>query len=359
MNNLISLSTLVLIAAGLSAQTRGPAGKTDTKISTATAGGYGVYADSDGTTRSDGIADKTVIGPRGANIAAATRYARASASIRPSYHRSIGSGATFSEYGSAWKDRAGNGGGDAGTAEGDDKNFKKGAHSASINFDVDSGEEVELRIFFSGSARGNASASTSIDVDGDGKADFTAKTDNTARRGTNKTAKIKVKAGANGVNVMVTNEGAASLAKTATENGAHYSMRVSVYVSTPPVTYSCTVTPFGAECAGKLEGASNPSTTHRVIKLSLTKGFPDAVGVMVIGKTKISAALPGTSCLLLVDPTIMSVFQTNAKGERTQYLRAPLNSTGSLFVQDVLLKLDAKGATFGSSNGLEIVCKKN
>jgi hypothetical protein len=351
MSKLTSILALAGLCTGLAAQW---APRTTTTITVAEPTGYAVKAVSGSTTKSAGIADQTKI-TRGTSIAAmADRYAMARSYLSPTYSWSSGSGASFSEFGSIYKDSSGKGGGTAGTAKGSATSAAYGNHSASVHFDVKENTEGTIKIVFHGSHRDGSKSDVSVDIDGDSKADFTAAT--SAGRGTSSSKSFAVKAGKNGITVLVTTEGSASLPSSSRHSSYHASTSVYFRPKAGGGT-TCSGTAYGAECGGKLAFLGSSSWFGmRTVTLELTNAAASSAGFLVIGVNKASVPLPGSSCKLLTDVKLFLPFRTDTNGKTRHIMRAPSSTKGALTCQDVILDF-SKGLKITSSNGMEVICK--
>ena len=87
------------------------------------------------------------------------------------------------------------------------------------------------------------------------------------------------------------------------------------------VAQNCTFTNFGRPCGGDLAGSL---VRGPAIRMAVTNAAPSSVAVLVVGQTAARPhPLPGSNCLLLVDPRITFAQPVGPRGNTEFLMRLP------------------------------------
>jgi hypothetical protein len=354
MKKSLSVSLALALCTALVAQSP----PTKVTITTATAGGFGVLAqtgDSTPKTDSKGIADKTEI-KTGQSLRVSTDTSNASTSVGPYARWWHGNGAYLSDHAMA-NNRDGKLGGSAGSAIGDEKSAKFGPHSVLVAFDLPENEEATLVAYFSGYVNDTATAKGAVDVNNDGKEVWSQEAKSKMYSSVKQT--FTVKGGKTPLLVKLTTETNAKQDNN-TQGRSHCAAKLTIYLTRKKRSVKCTATNYvtGSECPGKLSYSSSTSGSSRWIRLDLTGAAKDAVGYFVVGakQNTTGVALPGTTCKLHTDVLALIPFRTSSTGTSTQYLRGSAALTGKVTCQDVVIELSSSGLKISTSNPLEVSC---
>ncbi len=191
-----------------------------------------------------------------------------------------------------------------------------------------------------------------VDVDGDGTPEFAQRVSN---GNVQFSRSYRVRAGNRGFAIgIVTGAEAGANISTPTATGARYDGRLSVSLRIDP---RCTFTNFGRECGGRLDGVL-PGPTGSRFALDLTNAAPRAIAVLVIGpRMRTPIPLPGSHCVLHVDPIITLSGQTNGQGEKS-WTFPSVAVAPTIHVSFQAVTLDLNGTPMlASSNGTTLICQ--
>ncbi|HLQ38975.1 MAG TPA: hypothetical protein VK348_14290 [Planctomycetota bacterium] len=120
---------------------------------------------------------------------------------------------------------------------------------------------------------------------------------------------------------------------------------------TPTVNF----TNFGRPCDGTLTGslARGPS-----VQMDVAGAPANAIAILAIGHPATTGiALPGSSCLLLVEPRATMLQLVDARGNSTFHLRLPPIVPLSVDFQEVSLGLLPRGVVAVSTNGVNMTVR--
>jgi len=114
-------------------------------------------------------------------------------------------------------------------------------------------------------------------------------------------------------------------------------------------------TAFGRPCGGDLAGAVVRTTTGVALRFDVTNAAPDSIAVLVLGQQAVNPfPLPGSNCLLLVQPRATLLQRVDANGATAFRFPLPPISPLSVDFQAVTIALNRNGRTAESTNGLTL-----
>ncbi len=130
-------------------------------------------------------------------------------------------------------------------------------------------------------------------------------------------------------------------------------LAVAAVAQTRP-TYS--FTSFGRPCGGDLAGSLNTTRAVPAIQMDVTNAAPSSFAILVAGHQAARPhSLPGSNCLLLVDPRITLVGSVDARGNATFLLSLPrIPTPWSIDFQAVTIALNRNGRTAESTDGVTV-----
>jgi hypothetical protein len=166
-----------------------------------------------------------------------------------------------------------------------------------------------VAVTWTASASIGASQRAAVDVDGDGTPEF----DWVVSHGNVQVAEsFRVHAGANGFRIaIVTGARAGANVSVPTATGSHCDGQLSVSLRLDPFW---SFHHFGAECGGRLRGVL-PGPSGSQFALDLTDAAPHVPALLAIGpRMRTPVQLPGSHCLLHINPLVAVAQQTNAQG---------------------------------------------
>jgi hypothetical protein len=124
--------------------------------------------------------------------------------------------------------------------------------------------------------------------------------------------------------------------------------------STLAQTY--TLTNFGTPCAGALQGQIVTLPAGTGLRLGVHNAPANAFAILVAGHPQPGPiALPGTQCVLLVDPRFTMAALTNSNGNVQFAFRIPPVLPISVDFQTIVLGFTTTGLIAGSTNGVHLV----
>ncbi|GAB4137263.1 MAG: hypothetical protein Fur0037_02260 [Planctomycetota bacterium] len=224
----------------------------------------------------------------------------------------------------------------------------RGAHGIAIAFAAAQNAQGTVTLVWRGQASQGASATVDVDVDGDQVIDFHG-----VANGTPVHQQFPVTAGANGVVVTVSSQGAADVTGQGHESyGASLAVFFHPTVQQPSVTF----TQFGPSCGGTLAGQMRATPRGPVLQLDVTGGAPNALALLVLGDALTTPiALPSSTCQVLVGPHFGGVSHLDANGDGTRVLDIRMRPPVDIDFQMVTLDLAGSTLALASTNGLNLV----
>lgn len=224
----------------------------------------------------------------------------------------------------------------------------RGAHGVAVTFAAAANATGNVTLVWRGNATAGASATVDVDVDGDNVVDFHGIAD-----GTPVQQQFPVTAGANGVVIAVTTQGAADIAGIGRENyGANLGVFFRPSVTQPTVSF----TAFGPSCDGTLSGQMITTPRGNAVQLDIAGATANAFGFLMFGaQLTAPVALPGSQCQLLVENRFGGFSVLDANGDGHRVLGVPGRPPVDINFQ--VLTLDFSGPTLalGSTNGLNLL----
>jgi hypothetical protein len=347
MKTILSLLPCIL-ALPLAAQTPPVTGSTATD--------YGALATVNTTTDFHSIAANTAIaraltvgahagGPTGPNLPGP--FARAESSAALAGLSLLGPGAMIHEAGFA----AGIAATDAASCgtSGDNQGNPspaRGPHGVTISFAAAANSTGTVILVWRAFASTGASATVDVDVDGDHVVDFHGVAGTPAQQ------QFPVTAGANGVVVAITTQGAADVTGIG-HAGYDASLGVYFHATVPPPVV--TFTAFGPSCTGTLSGQTATTPRGPAIQLDVAGGPANGFGVLVAGAVLATPInLPNSQCQLLVGRHLVSFLRFDGSGAASERLRTPVRVPFDLDFQVVTVDHSGPTAALGSTNGLHV-----
>ncbi|MGE3174994.1 MAG: hypothetical protein AB7O97_20365 [Planctomycetota bacterium] len=120
---------------------------------------------------------------------------------------------------------------------------------------------------------------------------------------------------------------------------------------------TCTFTSFGRPCGGDLAGQQVRTPAGQTIRFDVTNAAPGAIAVMVIGGQQRGVQLPGSNCLLLVNPRGTQLAQVDRGGDVAFRFPIPARLPVQADFQVVTIGLSRSGRIAESTNGVNLVCR--
>ena len=324
MHLLGTLTFTSLLTATLTAQTP--------TVTLQTRADYGVVAEDQDHELVDGLPANTALTAR-TRLAASIPGAQVRCTLRPAQGR-FGQGVVVEEEGSVFN-RSTEGTRIAGTLD-EAGPLHSTPHTLSLIVANSTATEGTLTVVWSGRASDGADATCSLDLDDDTVPDFTG-----AANERPVVRELRVGRVGRRFVIHITTEAEAELDG---RGFAAYGARLEVYFREGAPT--CSVTPYGSECGGHLDG----TITDRTASLALSNAAANSFGLLVLGASEASIGI-GT-CALLTLPHAVLPLRTDGNGAATRDLRLPPAGVVDLRVQAVLFD----GAVT-TSNGLRLECR--
>ena len=117
-------------------------------------------------------------------------------------------------------------------------------------------------------------------------------------------------------------------------------------------------TPFGRPCGCDLAGSAVRTATGPVLRFDVTNAAPSSIAVLVLGQLAGTPfPLPGTNCLLLVQPRATLLQQVDVNGAAAFRFPLPPIAPLSVDFQAVTIALSRNGRTAESSNGVNLTVR--
>ncbi len=118
---------------------------------------------------------------------------------------------------------------------------------------------------------------------------------------------------------------------------------------------TCAFTSFTRPCGTDLAGSQIRGPG---LQWDVTNAAPGSVAILAIGQAmRQPLPLPGTNCLLVVDPRLLLVAPVDRGGNAEFVLRLPPIAPLSIDFQAVTVALNRNGRTAESSNAIEMRCR--
>lgn len=129
----------------------------------------------------------------------------------------------------------------------------------------------------------------------------------------------------------------------------------ALLAATAAAQTSVTFVDFGRPCGGDLSGALVRTPAGAAIQLNVTGAASNALAVLVIGSMATTPhALPGSNCLLLVEPRATHIDSTDARGNARFQLRLPPIVPLVVDFQVATAELSRQGRVVESTDGVEL-----
>lgn len=113
-------------------------------------------------------------------------------------------------------------------------------------------------------------------------------------------------------------------------------------------------TPFGRPCGGDLAGQVVRTQRGAALQWNVTNADAGAAAILVVGHLAATpVALPGSGCLLLVDPRTTLFQQVDGRGNAQFLMALPPVVPLQVEFQAVTLELSRLGRVAESTNGVE------
>ena len=123
----------------------------------------------------------------------------------------------------------------------------------------------------------------------------------------------------------------------------------------PAFAQTYTVTPFGARCGGTLQGQVVNTPLGAGLRLRVAHASPNTVTVLVLGGLATAPQpLPGTNCMLLVDPRGTEATLTDGRGNAHFALRLPSTVPFTVHLQAATIDFNRRGRAVETTNGLQV-----
>lgn len=117
---------------------------------------------------------------------------------------------------------------------------------------------------------------------------------------------------------------------------------------------NCAFTTFTRPCGSDLAGAV---VRGPAVQWNVTNAAPASYAVLAIGQQARPMPLPGTDCLLVVNPRVMLVQPVDSRGNSTFLLRLPPITGLSLDFQAVTVAVNRRGRFAESTNAITMACR--
>lgn len=219
-----------------------------------------------------------------------------------------------------------------------------------------SGAKGRVVIRWHGKSSGTSRVGASVDLDGDRRPDWTG---GVTRRMTSRA--FRVVAGARGFVFGIQTYGSAAIrGKARSAYQGFLTVSFTPDGSTQPPRFECEVESFGRPCGPEMKGEAKVDRDRHYLELVTTKIPLNAIGIHVLSPRLLRSpiTLPGSACLLLVEPAHWSFLQQGRGG--TALLRIPYRPMDGLVGhnQQVWLTIAPRGLLSSSTNGIKLSCRK-
>jgi hypothetical protein len=129
-------------------------------------------------------------------------------------------------------------------------------------------------------------------------------------------------------------------------------------LAAPAAAQSCAFSSFGRPCGGDLSGALVQTPRGPALELSITGAEPNALAVLVVGQPAATPhPLPGSPCLLLLDPRHTLIGNTDRRGRAQFRMALPPVSPLDLGFQAAIAELTRNGRVVESTDGVRAQCR--
>lgn len=118
---------------------------------------------------------------------------------------------------------------------------------------------------------------------------------------------------------------------------------------------NCTFTNFGRPCGGAMAGSL---VRGPAIRMAVTGAMPGEAALLVVGHAMSTPLpLPGSNCLLLVQPRVVLQGSTDRAGAANFVMRLPPIVPLNVDFQCVVVDITRTGRVAESTNGVNLVCR--
>lgn len=125
----------------------------------------------------------------------------------------------------------------------------------------------------------------------------------------------------------------------------------------PHLTAQCTVTEYGTGCGGLAAvGSAEPNGNTVRVTFSAIHAAPGAAILFLVGGPEASVSIPGTRCLLLLEPVFAQNHVAGHDGTYTFSKALPSTFAGRARVQFGEVVLDGNAIRVRMTNGLLLDC---
>jgi hypothetical protein len=136
------------------------------------------------------------------------------------------------------------------------------------------------------------------------------------------------------------------------------SILAGVVLATAASAQTCVFASFIRPCGADLAGQQVRSPAGSAVRFDVTNAAPNCFAVMVVGQEMARGIqLPGSNCLLVVQPRATLVQQVDAAGATSFRFHLPPISPIDLDFQVVTVALSRNGRTAESTNGVGMRCR--
>jgi hypothetical protein len=131
-------------------------------------------------------------------------------------------------------------------------------------------------------------------------------------------------------------------------------LATGLLLATAAGAQTITFTAFGRPCGGDLDGSAVRAAGGAAVRFDVTNAAPNSVAVLVLGHVGRPLPLPGSDCLLLVEPRATVLQQVDRTGTAAFRFHLPPIAPLSIDFQAVTIALNRNGRTAESTNGVNL-----
>ncbi len=131
---------------------------------------------------------------------------------------------------------------------------------------------------------------------------------------------------------------------------------LSALLASPIAAQTWTLSDFGRPCGGDLAGQVLATPRGVALRFAVSGAMPNAIAVLAVGHlAPAPIQLPGSQCLLLVDPRHTFLGTTDGQGQASFQMSLPNVAPITLEFQAVVVELTRAGRLAESTDGVRLV----
>ena len=136
----------------------------------------------------------------------------------------------------------------------------------------------------------------------------------------------------------------------------HTKLISTLLLAASSIAQTYTLTNIGTPCAGGMLGQVVTLPAGTGLRLGVQNAPANAFAILAVGHPQPGpVSLPGTQCVLLVDPRFTMATLTNSNGNAQFAFRVPPVLPITIDLQTVVLGFTTTGVVAGPTNGVRLV----